>query len=218
MTDLIKRFHGVCETGTGWTARCPAHADEQNSLSIQHREGRWVLMCEAGCDIESIASAVGLTQSDLFGDKQEAERGEVYPSGDRATVQSPAASGLTLEQCAKVKRLPLNFLRGCGLSEITYEGRSAVRIPYLGPSGELLATRFQIALEGDRFRWKMGSKPQLYGLNRLSAARDAGHVVLVEDEADVLTFWRHDIPALGIPGAGNWRDDRDARHLDGIKT
>src|SRR3954454_57297 len=34
---------------------------------------------------------------------------------------SPAAAGLTLEQYAKAKRLSLDFLRGCGLSEITYQ-------------------------------------------------------------------------------------------------
>ena len=95
--------------------------------------------------------------------------------------------------------------------------RPAVRIPYLGPGGELLAVRFRIALEGDRFRWKSGSKPQLYGLNRLGEARDAGHVVLVEGESDVHTFWHHGIPALGIPGAANWREDRDAHHFDGIE-
>src|SRR4051812_15823849 len=41
---------------------------------------------------------------------------------------SPAAAGLTLEQYAKAKRLSLDFLRGCDLSEITYDGRPAVRI------------------------------------------------------------------------------------------
>jgi len=114
------------------------------------------------------------------------------------------------------KRLPLDFLRGCGLSEITYEGSPAVRIPYLGTSGELLAVRFRMGLDGDRFRWKAGSKPQLYGLNRLHEAREAGYVVVVEGESDVHTLWHHGIPALGVPGATNWREDRDAHHLDGI--
>ena len=80
-----------------------------------------------------------------------------------------------------------------------------------------MATRFRIALEGDRFRWKSGSKPQLYGLNCLEMrARDAGQVVLVEGELDVHRFRHHGIPALGIPGATNWREDRDAPHFDGI--
>jgi putative DNA primase/helicase len=124
---------------------------------------------------------------------------------------------LTLEAYAAAKRLPVEFLHGCGLSDISYDGGPAVRIPYLGPGGELLGVRFRIALEGDRFRWKAGSKPQLYGLSRLDEARHAGHVVLVEGESDVHTFWYHGIPALGVPGATNWREDRDAQHLDGIE-
>jgi hypothetical protein len=42
-------------------------------------------------------------------------------------------------------------------------------------------------------------------------------VVLVEGESDVHTFWHHGIPALGIPGAASWREDRDAHHLEGIE-
>jgi hypothetical protein len=46
----------------------------------------------------------------------------------------------------------------------------------------------------------------------------AGHVVLVEGESDCHTAWYHGIPALGIPGAANWREARDAPHLAGIPT
>jgi hypothetical protein len=51
-----------------------------------------------------------------------------------------------------------------------------------------------------------------------ASARAAGHVVLVEGESDCHTFWFHDIPAVGIPRAANWREERDAQHLDGIET
>src|SRR3977135_2472845 len=71
---------------------------------------------------------------------------------------------------------------------------------------------------GDRFRWKSGTKPCLYGLHRLHEAHKARHVVLVEGESDCHTLWFHEIPALGIPGATNWREERDARYLDGIET
>jgi hypothetical protein len=102
--------------------------------------------------------------------------------------------------------------------EFTYDHKPALRIPYLGAGGKALAVRFRIALEGDRFRWKSGSKPCLYGLNRLAEAQKAGHVVLVEGESDCHTLWFHGIPAIGIPGASNWREDRDAKCFDGIDT
>jgi hypothetical protein len=111
------------------------------------------------------------------------------------------------------------FLKSQGLSQLAYEGRPALRIPYYGTGGEEIAVRFRIGLEGgDRFRWKSRSKPCLYGLDRLGDARRGGSVVLVEGESDCHTLWLHGIPALAIPGAGNWREERDAHHLDGIAT
>jgi putative DNA primase/helicase len=38
----------------------------------------------------------------------------------------------------------------------------------------------------------------------------AGYAVLVEGESDTQTLWLHDFPGLGLPGAGNWGEERDA--------
>jgi len=38
----------------------------------------------------------------------------------------------------------------------------------------------------------------------------------VEGESDCHTLWFHEIPALGIPGASNWRDGWTA-YLEGIE-
>src|SRR5215204_447848 len=59
-------------------------------------------------------------------------------------------------------------------------------------------------------------KARPYGLRLLEEARKAGYVVLVEGESDCHTLWCHEIPALGIPGASNWRDEW-ATYLDGIE-
>ena len=39
---------------------------------------------------------------------------------------------------------------------------------------------------------------------------------LVEGESDCHTLWHYGIPALGLPGAASWVEDRDASHFDGI--
>ena len=121
------------------------------------------------------------------------------------------------------KRLPVEFLEGIGLSDFTYVGRPAVRIPYVDVDGVEVAVRFRIGLVkgergDDRFRWRKGSKPLLYGLWRLSEARAKGYVLLVEGESDCHTLWFHGYPAVGLPGAGLWREQRDAVHLDGISV
>ncbi len=238
MIDLLAQLKGVARRGGGWTARCPAHDDRHNSLSIHHRDGRWLLKCHAGCGWQAIIDALGVDAADLF-DDEERGGGKVHPCNNRATAQptggscapasaprsqedlvpaQPRPPGLTLEQYAAAKGLPIDFLKSCGLSEFTYDRKPAVRIPYLGGGSEQLAVRFRVALSGDRFRWRSGTKPCLYGLNRLSEAKNAGQVVLVEGESDCHSLWFHGVPALGIPGAANWREERDARHLDGIET
>lgn len=40
--------------------------------------------------------------------------------------------------------------------------------------------------------------------------------MIVEGASDVQTSGFYDIPALGLPGASNWNDHRDAKHLRGI--
>ena len=49
--------------------------------------------------------------------------------------------------------------------------------------------RFRISLEGDRFRWRKGSKLGLYGLPQLEQARELGYTILVEGESDAQTLW-----------------------------
>lgn len=211
--DILDRLKGVRRSGKGWTAKCPAHKDKQNSLSVHYRDGKWLLKCHAGCDWDAIIAAIGVTPGELF--DAGTAKGAGHPPNNRATAQ-PA--GLTLEQYAAAKALPVSFLQECGLSNAALTGRPAVRIPYFGAGGEELALRFRIAMDGDRFRWKSGSKPCLYGLNRVGDARAAKQVTLVEGESDVHTLWHHGIPAIGLPGATNWREDRDGKCFEGIET
>jgi len=102
------------------------------------------------------------------------------------------------------------------LRDVTYLDKPAVRIPYPDKEGQEAAVRFRVSLDGpEKFRWRSGDKPLPYGLRLLSEARAAGFVVLAEGESDCHTLWYYEIPALGIPGANNWRDGW-AAHLDGI--
>jgi hypothetical protein len=138
-----------------------------------------------------------------------------------ATVQPPKhPSGLTLAQYAEAKQLDPERLRASGLSDVTYQGHPAVRLAYLDPAGREVAARFRLRLDkgdgDDRFRWKKGAKAIPYGQNRLASARERGYVAAVEGESDAQTLWQYGEPALGIPGAGCWNEDRDAPLLDGI--
>src|SRR5262245_28232180 len=94
--------------------------------------------------------------------------------------------GLTLEQYAAAKRIPVEFLRDCcGITDINMRGTPAIAIPYGDETENAPSTRLRLALFGDdKFRWRTGSKPTLYGLNNLPRMREAGYIVLVEGESD----------------------------------
>jgi hypothetical protein len=55
-------------SGSGWVARCPAHADGSPSLSIRERDGKILLHCFAGCHVEDVCTAMGVRVRDLFSD------------------------------------------------------------------------------------------------------------------------------------------------------
>ena len=50
-----------------WSARCPAHADKNPSLSIRETpDGAVLLHCFGGCETAEIVASMGLELSDLF--------------------------------------------------------------------------------------------------------------------------------------------------------
>lgn len=71
LTDLLNQLDAVRPRCSGrWSARCPAHADRSPSLSLSEGNQGILLRCWAGCTVEEITGALGLTVKDLFFDGQ----------------------------------------------------------------------------------------------------------------------------------------------------
>src|ERR1700730_13277650 len=88
--DILARLRDVRPNGAGWTAKCPAHEDGQNSLSISRGDGKWLVHCHAGCAWQEIIAAIGVLPRDLFDpDDRKRGRGMSIPPNNRATVQPP---------------------------------------------------------------------------------------------------------------------------------
>ena len=67
LTNILQKLDNVKQSGNRWQARCPAHEDHRNSLSVSTgTDGRVLLCCHASCPIDSILAALHLTASDLF--------------------------------------------------------------------------------------------------------------------------------------------------------
>jgi len=241
--DVLSRLSGVRrgrQPGTA-TALCPVpqHADRKASLSVKAAEDGVVLLKYfGGCSFEQICSALGVKPGQLMGEGG----GASSPSGTRATLQHPAQNGsegnvegkplhsaertpqqqrntqgLTIKQYAEAKKLPLDLLGKLGLYEITLGGNRVVAIPYQDTAGATVAVRFRLSLDGEvKFKWRSGSRAMLYGLWRLSQARERGFVILVEGESNCHTLWAHGFPAVGLPGATTFKDSM-ADDLAGIE-
>jgi hypothetical protein len=70
---FLRLLDNVAEISAGWTARCPAHDDLVNSLSIaEGADGRVLLYCHAGCAFEDVVAALGITIRCLFVQRRKA--------------------------------------------------------------------------------------------------------------------------------------------------
>ncbi|MBA3768099.1 MAG: hypothetical protein H0W99_14180, partial [Acidobacteria bacterium] len=60
---VLSKLRNVKRSGKGWSARCPAHSDAHNSLSVGEGDnGQVLLTCHAGCEFEDICAALGNTR------------------------------------------------------------------------------------------------------------------------------------------------------------
>jgi putative DNA primase/helicase len=196
LEQVLSQLKGVRTSMLGWRACCPAHADRKPSLSIGLGEqGQVLLKCFAGCSLERIVEAIGLSMIDLFPEETPAPDGQATPS---VKTRNPT---LTLVDLALEKKLPWKFLFSLGVMEHPSGG---LQIPYHLPDGSV-ATRHRIRTElvaKEGSHWSPGKGAIVpYGLERLEEARKAGYLVLVEGESDCWTLWYQGFQALGLPGA-----------------
>src|SRR5215217_5518713 len=231
--DVLDKLDVASRNGEKVMSFCPAHDDRSSpSLSLRAENGRLLMHCFAGCHPEDILSEIGLQMKDLFVKggggsfippnkpaRLHAQGDNPHTNGQNERVSGDARSehGCTLKEYSEVKKLPEGFLCGLGLRNVTYLEKPAIRIPYPDEEGHESCVRFRVSLDSsEKFKWRSGDKPLPYGLKLLGEARRVGYAVLVEGESDCHTLWFYDIPALGIPGASNWRDGW-ATYLDGIE-
>src|SRR5829696_8973662 len=231
--DALDKLEVASRNGEKAMSFCPAHDDRSTpSLSLKAENGKLLMHSFAGCHPENIVSKIGLQMKDLFSEggggssippntpaRLHAQSENPHSNGHnkRASGDARPEHGCTLKEYSEEKKLPEGFLRGLGLRDVTYFEKPVVRIPYPDKEGQEVAVRFRVSLEGaEKFKWRSGDKAGPYGLRLLEETHRAGYVVLVEGESDCHTLWFHEIPALGIPGASNWRDGW-ASYLDGIE-
>jgi 5S rRNA maturation endonuclease (ribonuclease M5) len=201
--ELLGRLERVSKSSDGWRARCPGHDDAKPSLSVATADdGRILLRCFAGCDVERIVDALGLELRDLFAASGEhgagaagTPRGAVVPAGEMPPVAAWLRDARALPP-GEIARL---------FAASTKTG-SAVVFRYRGLDGTVLYDKFR-PIGDHKVFWRMprGQTSALYGLGDL-AGLDRSRVVIVEGELDV-----HALAAAGITGIVSVPDGAGSR-------
>ncbi len=70
LTEFLSYLENVKLNGNQYTARCPAHDDNRNSLSISQSGNKILVNCFAGCSTDEICESISLETKDLFYDLQ----------------------------------------------------------------------------------------------------------------------------------------------------
>ena len=183
----LKEAVEMAKHGQQSMVKCPSHDDGSASLHVAPgRDQPVVMTCHAGCTIDAILLAGGVSQQDILAERDMSETkavGEWTPDG-------PAS------HC-----YPYQDEQGTLLFEV-------MRIPKEGGK-KTFRQRQPDASQKSGYRWSMeGVRRVIYRLPEvLEGIRNGMVVYLVEGEKDVETLRRYGFAATTSPmGAGKWND------------
>jgi hypothetical protein len=106
LDDLLPRLDGVKPRGARWSARCPAHHDRSPSLQVSEGDKGLLLKCWAGCSLQQICTALGISTKELFFDALDAD-----PHKRRAAAQQRDRQQHRREQQADQQGTLIDVLR-----------------------------------------------------------------------------------------------------------
>lgn len=182
--EIISRLAKARPCGSdAWIACCPAHKDKTPSLSIKVSDtGNILLKCHAGCETDSVCSAIGITLKDLMLDTD--PKVSKTESVLVATYDYKDAFGKVLFQ--KLRYSPKTF---------------KIRRPDLEHPGQWI---MGLSPDTPRTLYRL---PEL-----LSALNDDRPVFFVEGEKDADTLAKNGFAGTCNPAGASekWRDDYSA--------
>jgi putative DNA primase/helicase len=66
LEQVLSKFEKARKAGSGYNVRCPAHQDDNASLTITQADDKILMHCHAGCSTAEILQHANLKASDLF--------------------------------------------------------------------------------------------------------------------------------------------------------
>ncbi len=175
---------------SGWKTQCPAHADTRPSLSIaEGDDGRVLIRCHAGCPVEAIVPALGLTLRDLM--PADAPTVDHTPRrGSPRTVSSTSTPTKTptAYPTARDAVAELESRYGPRSAWWTYHDAKGEPVGMVVRWDRPDGTKDIRPVSRTAAGWSIGGMPTPRFLYRLPELADAPHVCVVEGEkaADAL--------------------------------
>lgn len=205
--EFLARLEGVTGSAPQWSARCPAHEDRQASLTVGlGDEGKILVTCWAGCGIDEITRAVGVSVADLF-DVEEKRRETLglgvalsaaltpkLPGQAQIEAETLALFGneAVLGQILELKGWDATTLAAL---EVGLRG-NRLSIPVRDPRGELVQLlRYWPQAQPKMLATKGYRRTPYYALH------DDGPVWIVEGETDAIGMATTGLAVIGAPGA-----------------
>ena len=191
IADWLDRLQGVRKSGAGYKALCPAHDDNNPSLSVTEGDGGTVLVtCFAGCMFE-----------DIRGILWPQDAGPRMPTEQRNGPEPPA----TAEAARKPRKLPDGPHDTVSLYQYVDLSIAFASVRH-EPPGK--AKRFSQWTPTDDGLWLDRNPLKSLPLFRLPQIVDAEKVVVVEGEKcvhAVLDAWPEMAVTTYAGGSGSWR-------------
>lgn len=83
---ILEKFPKRERAGRSFKVLCPAHADRNPSLLVTPAADRVLLDCKAGCNVQDVVAALGLTLGDLFNEPKQNGHAQGAPRRTRYRV------------------------------------------------------------------------------------------------------------------------------------
>lgn len=204
--DNVKKRRG--RNAGMFTARCPAHSDRQNSLSIKEENGVTLLHCFASCDNKTILESIGLTFADLYKNNNQENMEMVAVEMKKEKVED---KGRKYESIEEIKS---SFKTLEDAYEYNYLGEetSILQVRYSTADGKAFATFHKDEKEGAWYSGRPDGLLPLYNINEIEKAKA---VLMVEGEKVVELLREYGVHATCSLGGSNGAESTDFTSLTG---
>ena len=217
---MLCKLDNVSDSGDGWSARCPAHPDTNNSLSVNIGWGGIFLMkCHRGCEFDEIVESARMMPQEMFTTTPSIKRAILPPRQPCNIEPSPTSADPVWESKQIELCDPIHSHKVQDLAEqlgVTCDSLNAIGVGWCMSTDcwTFPERNGKREICGIVRRFNDGTKRAFAGGHRgltLPKGFDEaeGTLYICEGASDVSAALSHGMRAIGRPAAHSGFDDLD---------